>query len=376
MTTLTMPNSKASPLVTGVTGTLAGRGARLGAALLDLLIFSSCLIPGIAVMSISDSDIGKGFGGALLVIGWLGILVTQMVLLVKRGQSLGKIVLGIKIVKVSDEGVPGFVKVVLLRIFVPSLLAGIPYAGALIWLADALFIFRDDRRCLHDLIAETKVIDVSVQALGSPTASEPAMPRDNFTNAVPPENHIPIPLQPVADEEFVYAEIAKELETGVADKGLWTRLFAECGGDEKQMKVIYIKQRVERLIASERVRLELATSESVKTTAKAEIDRLISAYVSGSKPTINDVIRLSHASSTEPSISTLSDKVRGDTLLHWCARLGLEKETTILINNGADTNAPNGNGRRPFELTEEFALRAAIRSAVDAQPIIPPDAAR
>lgn len=62
----------------------------------------------------------------------------------------------------------------------------------------------------------------------------------------------------VVDEERIYVMIAKELETGVADKGLWTRLFAECGGDEKQTKVLYIKQRADRLISAERSRLEQA----------------------------------------------------------------------------------------------------------------------
>lgn len=198
----------------------------------------------------------------------------------------------------------------------------------------------------------------------------------DFSKTVPPENHSSIPPQTVIDEDRVYAEIANELEGGFTDKGLWTRLFAECDGDEKQTKVLYIKQRFERLIASERIRLELAARESARTIAKAEIDRLISAYVSGNKPTADDVARLSHASSTEPSVLTLSDKMRGDTLLHWCARLGLDKEATILVANGADPNTPNGNGQHPFELTEELALRAVLRSASKAHPIIPPDAAR
>ncbi len=139
---------------------LAERSTRLGAVILDFLIFMACLIPGIIVVSVSDADGGKGFGWALIAVAWLGLAVVQIVLLVKHGQSLGKRVLGIRIVRVSDESIPGFVKVVLLRLFVPSLIAGIPYAGAIIWLVDALFIFREDRRCLHDLIAETKIIKV------------------------------------------------------------------------------------------------------------------------------------------------------------------------------------------------------------------------
>ena len=113
-------------------------------------------------MSNSDSEMAKGFGIALLCIGWLALLIVQAIFLIKRGQSLGKMIVGIKIVKVSDESVPGFVKVFVLRMFVPSLLTGIPYLGWLLGLIDTLFIFRDDRRCVHDLIAETKVVNAAV----------------------------------------------------------------------------------------------------------------------------------------------------------------------------------------------------------------------
>ena len=139
---------------------LAGRSTRFGAVLLDLLFFVACLIPGIVVLSFSSSDRGKWFGFALIAIAFLGICIIQMVFLVKHGQSLGKRALGIKIVSVSDESIPGFVKVYLLRQFVPALICGIPYAGIVVWLADSLFIYRYDRRCLHDLIAETKVVKI------------------------------------------------------------------------------------------------------------------------------------------------------------------------------------------------------------------------
>ena len=80
------------------------------------------------------------------------------------------------------------------------------------------------------------------------------------------------------DEERIYTIIAKELETGVTDKGLWTRLFAECSGDEKQTKVLYIKQRAERLIANERLRLEQLARESAE---RSRIEKLANAALGG-----------------------------------------------------------------------------------------------
>jgi hypothetical protein len=67
------------------------------------------------------------------------------------------------------------------------------------------------------------------------------------------------------DEDAIYATIANEFESGATDKGLWIRLFAECDGDENRTKVAYIKQRAEKLIALEKLRLEdhLAHSRAV-----------------------------------------------------------------------------------------------------------------
>lgn len=82
------------------------------------------------------------------------------------------------------------------------------------------------------------------------------------SSMVPPKT-----LPPVVsiDTDHIYAEIAKELEDGVVDKGLWTRLFAECDGDERRTKVLYIRQRANRLISAERLRLEHEALE--RTTA-------------------------------------------------------------------------------------------------------------
>lgn len=65
-----------------------------------------------------------------------------------------------------------------------------------------------------------------------------------------------VPTVAPIDEDTIYNSIANELETGNTDKGLWTRLFAECNGDEKQVKVLYIKRRAEKLIEAEKLRHE------------------------------------------------------------------------------------------------------------------------
>ncbi len=69
--------------------------------------------------------------------------------------------------------------------------------------------------------------------------------------AVPtPQSFLESPKLDV-DDDAIYAVIAKELETGATDLGLWTRLLAECDGDEKKTKVAYIKRRAEKIAAME-----------------------------------------------------------------------------------------------------------------------------
>lgn len=74
--------------------------------------------------------------------------------------------------------------------------------------------------------------------------------------------------------DAIYEEIAREMETGKTEKGLWTRLFAECSGDEQQTKVLYIKQRAEKLISAERARLEQEASERAAENVRVEAARL------------------------------------------------------------------------------------------------------
>lgn len=50
-----------------------------------------------------------------------------------------------------------------------------------------------------------------------------------------------------AHEDRLYAQIAQELDTNTVDKALWTKAYAQAGGDEKQTRVLYIKARYARL---------------------------------------------------------------------------------------------------------------------------------
>lgn len=75
--------------------------------------------------------------------------------LAKHGQTIAKRMLGIRIV-CYPSGLPaGAAKAFWLRAVVNFIINNvIPLYG----IVDACFIFREDKRCLHDLIAETTVV--------------------------------------------------------------------------------------------------------------------------------------------------------------------------------------------------------------------------
>jgi uncharacterized RDD family membrane protein YckC len=138
---------------------LAGRGTRLGAKLLDTLILSVCLIPGLVALGVANkNDNITAIGAILLILAVLALTATQWYLLGTRGQTIGKKIVGIKIVNFADSQNPGFVKACLVRTIVIGMIAAVPYLGFLFSITDICFIFRDDKRCIHDLMAETKVV--------------------------------------------------------------------------------------------------------------------------------------------------------------------------------------------------------------------------
>jgi len=131
---------------------LADRGTRLGANLIDSVLAMVALAPAV-VLAVAQREPALWILGAITV---PVLYVYQWYLVATSGQTLGKRWLGIKVVKTGGSPVD-FACAVVARVWVPTLIGFTP-VGPLFGLTDALFIFRDDRRCLHDLLAGTKVI--------------------------------------------------------------------------------------------------------------------------------------------------------------------------------------------------------------------------
>jgi uncharacterized RDD family membrane protein YckC len=172
-----MPPLVASAEVIG--GEDADRGSRLLAALLDTAVAAAALIPGVFFVGteflrivlaasrgeqpdLSEIDSGRFLLGiALLSLALLIVGIIQIVMISTRGQTIGKRICGIRIVRHRDGSKPGFVHGWVIRGLVPAVIGAIPWIGSIFTIVDVCFIFREDRRCLHDLMADTRVVKVA-----------------------------------------------------------------------------------------------------------------------------------------------------------------------------------------------------------------------
>lgn len=151
---------------------LAERGTRLGAVLIDGLLAVAAAAPAGIILMFMIFSAGNGMSSvgnaevfsygimgvaALMILMVLAFMGYQWYLIATTGQTLAKRWLGIQIVRV--DGTPlGFVNGVILRSWVTGMLSNIPMVGPLVGLVNPLMIFGEERRCLHDLIAGTRVI--------------------------------------------------------------------------------------------------------------------------------------------------------------------------------------------------------------------------
>ena len=152
-------------------GTLATRTLRLAGAIVDSVASAVFVVP---ILDWTADISGELPYGKLAAIGGFALFTAmQGYLLATRGQTIGKWLVGTRIVRADNDEVPTLARTLGLRygalaLGLPSALLvlvvngnGIPYVLVVVGLIDIARIFRRDRRCLHDLIAGTKVVAVA-----------------------------------------------------------------------------------------------------------------------------------------------------------------------------------------------------------------------
>ncbi|QDU58066.1 RDD family protein [Aeoliella mucimassa] len=163
---------------------LAGRGVRLGAAIIDVMILLAVLFPlyfAITFMFypkmwdfVSMDRQGKTqaqiqreieanqpsvlFGYGMVPLGYGIYLAINGYLLATNGQTVAKNLLGIKIVR-TDGSPADLGRLFGIRYLPFKLIMLIPWLGFLVtWIINPLMIFRESRKCLHDDLADTIVV--------------------------------------------------------------------------------------------------------------------------------------------------------------------------------------------------------------------------
>ena len=130
---------------------LASRGQRLAGAIVDGLLLGVGLL---TFKAGSESYNDEVEVAGILIVAFVGL--TQA-LLFTRGQTIGKAAQGLVVVDGTNFSQAGFGKM-LARALLPGIFGLIPFIGVIVQIADALFIFGEDNRCLHDRMNNTYVV--------------------------------------------------------------------------------------------------------------------------------------------------------------------------------------------------------------------------
>lgn len=144
----------------------AGRGKRLGAALLDGLVNVIWLAPVLWAATMAG-PVRQGLKPAAPMVGlmllglalMLGVLVVNCLMLHRSGQTIGKRAVDIAVVRTDGSRI-SLPRYIFLRVLPVGLIGMVPVVGRFIGLVDPLLIFGKERRCLHDLLADTIVVDI------------------------------------------------------------------------------------------------------------------------------------------------------------------------------------------------------------------------
>ena len=143
---------------------LATRGMRGVAATVDSLVALLLSVPVVLHFKLVErllqgEDISLGVEFEIEALGFLLFVLVNGYFLAKNGQTIGKKMAGIRIATL-DGRIPDLWRIVVLRYAPISIATALPYIGYALYTLDVLFIYRADRRCIHDLIAGTQVLRV------------------------------------------------------------------------------------------------------------------------------------------------------------------------------------------------------------------------
>ncbi|WP_312750200.1 RDD family protein [Psychrobacter sanguinis] len=165
---------KAQPF-NNTTDELATISNRVLAVIIDSLLLMACYLPFLSGLNYDFDKITATAGdmdkmtqltqsvpehlSSMSSLMFLALFAVQLVLLLRKGQTIGKLVTGIRIVDVQSRRLASATNIILWRSLVTSALYVLPMVGPIILIADfVIMVTNKQRRSLHDKFAKTMVV--------------------------------------------------------------------------------------------------------------------------------------------------------------------------------------------------------------------------
>lgn len=264
-----------------------------------------------------------------------------------------------------------------------------------LWASSASFyedITRDAARSVGVITPQQPISTSSAPVQKTPSVGQPAIAAqgassrmsDVAMNQQPPVNSavaVESSQQSMQGiEDRLYEQIAQEIETNAVDKGLWTKAFAQSGGDDKLTRVAYIKARFEKLMAADNAKFEAMQQEREEMAKheREEAERIgtLRQRISLRELSASDSVKLKDLWVSDHSanfiarcswgdLDFLTNSIKenplfllvrngsGSTGLHMAVKNKHTDAAKYLAEEGASVNARNGDGKSPIDLAKE-----------------------
>jgi uncharacterized RDD family membrane protein YckC len=149
-----------------IQGELASVGSRILAVLLDGLFYMLFVMVGIGIIVAmfasggdEEPDPAKVNMAIYIIIGFYALpQLINAVLISMSGQTVGKKIMGVRIVSQGTGAPAGFLQGFLIRNIGFGFFTGLPIIGLFIAIADVVYLFLEDHETLHDKLASTMVV--------------------------------------------------------------------------------------------------------------------------------------------------------------------------------------------------------------------------
>ncbi len=226
---------------------------------------------------VAPDDWKKESGSGALLTWWIFWAVTHFIVWVISKQLM-------RTASRADISIPQAIGMTELQAWL--CMASLVVAGLWFWVANLLTQRMLNRNSIpanaqsvqHDIHTSNPVPTSPPIATPTPEATKtPALTPSERSEAeidipeiAPSRLTIPVPTIPESDD-WAFEKVVDELETNTTDKVLWTRAFAESGGDENKTKALYIQRRVKVFVETERKRLAEEHAREVEARRQREV---------------------------------------------------------------------------------------------------------